>query len=76
MVWSGRSWSLQELRGKSWEDLHCLWWVCVKERNRMSTSNLERERLKIGYGEAELIDRERVVRASYTAAVAPCLLLI
>ncbi|PYH45150.1 mitochondrial 54S ribosomal protein uL29m [Aspergillus saccharolyticus JOP 1030-1] len=58
----GRSWSIQELREKSWDDLHALWWVCVKERNRIATSNLERERLKAGYGEYEATERERIVR--------------
>lgn len=58
---SGRPWSIQELREKSWDDLHALWWVCAKERNRIATSNLERERLKAGYGEYEASDRDRVV---------------
>lgn len=61
MLFVGRSWSIQELREKSWDDLHALWWVCVKERNRIATSNLERERLKAGYGEWESSERERVV---------------
>lgn len=62
---TGRAWEVQELREKSWEDLHCLWWVCVKERNRIATSNLERKRLKAGYGDYEALERDRTVSISF-----------
>jgi large subunit ribosomal protein L47 len=58
----GRSWSVEELRHKSWEDLHALWWACCKERNRIATENYERERLKAGYGSFEAQRRGITVR--------------
>ncbi|KAI1321996.1 MRP-L47-domain-containing protein [Xylariaceae sp. FL0255] len=53
----GRAWSVEELRHKSWEDLHKLWWVCVKEQNRLFTWKLEHERLKLYDGMEEMKDR-------------------
>ncbi|KAI0828090.1 MRP-L47-domain-containing protein [Hypoxylon sp. FL0890] len=58
----GRGWSVEELRHKSWEDLHKLWWVCIKEQNRIATARKEKARLKLRTGEQETTARLSEVR--------------
>ena len=60
----GRAWTVDELRRKSWEDLHKLWWVCVRERNLMATQELERRRIKPGYGDKEAYSKEIAVKTT------------
>ncbi|KAI4700844.1 54S ribosomal protein L4 mitochondrial [Alternaria sp. BMP 2799] len=63
----GRSWTVGELRSRDWDTLHQLWWVCVKERNRLATEKLERKRLDAGYGDFENEERDKTVQETMKA---------
>lgn len=52
---------------KSWDDLHRLWWVCVKERNIIFTQEIEWKRAEPGYGEFERNERLKEVKATQRA---------
>ncbi|KAJ9609849.1 54S ribosomal protein L4 mitochondrial [Cladophialophora chaetospira] len=58
----GRAWEYKELAGKSFEDLHKLYWVCVKEKSRTLTREKERKRLRAGYGQLESEERIDVIK--------------
>lgn len=65
----GRAWTIGELRTKDWEALHQLWWVCVKERNRLATEKIERHRLQAGYGDRETENRDKTVQETMKAVL-------
>ena len=64
---TGRAWTVGELRSRDWDSLHQLWWVCVKERNRLATEKIERKRLDAGYGDYENNNRDRTVQETMKA---------
>ncbi|KAK3672074.1 54S ribosomal protein L4 mitochondrial [Recurvomyces mirabilis] len=60
----GRAWTVPELRVKDWDDLHRLWWTCVKENNRSATAMLARQKAAARsgmYGDYEANARHEVV---------------
>ncbi|KAH9869080.1 54S ribosomal protein L4 mitochondrial [Plenodomus biglobosus] len=63
----GRAWTVGELRSRDWDSLHQLWWVCVKERNRLATEQIERTRLNAGYGDHESKQRDKTVQETMKA---------
>ncbi|WPG99484.1 Putative ribosomal protein L47 [Acrodontium crateriforme] len=59
----GRGWTVEELRTKDWNDLHKLWWVCIKERNRIDTGEMERKRVNPQmYGQYEADNRTKEIK--------------
>ena len=52
---------------KSWDDLHKLWWTCVKERNIIFTQEVEWKRCEPGYGEHERNTRLSMVKKTQKA---------
>jgi hypothetical protein len=60
-ITTGRAWTATELRQKGFEDLHFLWWSCLKERNKLESQKQEGRRFKIYF-----VHGQRVVQVKET----------
>lgn len=62
MFHTGRAWTAEDLRRKSWDDLHKLWYVLLKERNLLLS---ERDRYRAAG--AVMPNGRRMTKVSTTA---------
>lgn len=66
----GRSWTAPELRRKSFQDLHTLWYVLLRERNLLATQNEEVRRL--GSDASRTPNILKAHRVSFTCSFVSC----
>lgn len=62
-TFQGRPWEADELRLKSFKDLHTLWYVAAREQNLLATQKEEARRMGVSMREMQVpIEKVRSVR--------------
>ncbi|KAJ3245778.1 39S ribosomal protein L47, mitochondrial [Chytriomyces hyalinus] len=57
---TGRGWTCAELRTKSFEDLHKLWWICIKEQNKLLSQKDEARMFRVIFPNSVRLQQVRV----------------
>ncbi|KAJ3069213.1 39S ribosomal protein L47, mitochondrial [Podochytrium sp. JEL0797] len=57
---TGRGWTCAELRTKSFDDLHKLWWICIKEQNKLLSQKDEARMFKVIFPHPVRLQQVRV----------------
>lgn len=65
----GREWTVDELRLKSFDDLHKLWWVLIKERNALLSERDWCRSVKREWNGDETLDKVNLSMANIKQAV-------
>jgi large subunit ribosomal protein L47 len=56
----GRAWAAEELRQKSFEDLHAIWYKCLLEQNIMATELKESRRQGVHFALEDVLAKRKV----------------
>ncbi|KAI8620189.1 mitochondrial 39-S ribosomal protein L47 (MRP-L47)-domain-containing protein [Chytriomyces sp. MP71] len=57
---TGRGWTCAELRTKSFDDLHRLWWICIKEQNKLLSQRDEARMFKVIFPNGQRLQQVRI----------------
>ena len=57
---TGRSWLQSELRKKSFQDLHSLWWKLLKEKNKLESQKQEARRFQIFFPNSDRLHKTKL----------------
>ena len=71
VIFTGRGWTVPDLRRKSFDDLHKLWYVLYKERNVLLTSRLTAKRFSRPISSK---DENRYISVKRSMAAIKCVL--
>ena len=55
----GRAWLSAELRLKSFENMHQLWYICLKEKNKLYSQKEEARRFRLNFPNGDRLAQVR-----------------
>ena len=59
-ILTGRAWLQSELRLKSFNDLHSLWWLLLKERNKLESQKQEARRFQVFFPNSDRLFKTKL----------------
>ncbi|KAI9009664.1 mitochondrial 39-S ribosomal protein L47 (MRP-L47)-domain-containing protein [Gaertneriomyces semiglobifer] len=66
---TGRAWQAAELRSKSFDDLHKLWWVCLKEKNKLYSQKTEAARFRLFFPHKARVEEVAFLLSCWTVTL-------
>ncbi|KAJ3392003.1 hypothetical protein HDU84_004931 [Entophlyctis sp. JEL0112] len=69
ILFPGRGWTCAELRVKSFDDLHKLWWICIKEQNKLLSQKDEARMFKVIFPHPQRLQQVRLTMRNIRAVL-------